>query len=64
MLTGFPWALPGHVWIGAPQMQLAALTGQYGLTLVTLLVAALPVLLPVGPGRSLGAGLAVAAVAG
>ncbi|ANB35597.1 apolipoprotein N-acyltransferase [Rhodovulum sulfidophilum] len=64
VLTGFPWALPGHVWIGAPQMQLAALTGQYGLTLVTLLVAALPVLLPVGPGRSLGAGLAVAAVAG
>ncbi|MCO8145029.1 apolipoprotein N-acyltransferase [Rhodovulum tesquicola] len=64
VLTGFPWALPGHVWIGAPQMQLAALVGQYGLTLFTTLVVALPLLLPLGPGRSAGAVLAALMVTG
>ncbi|WP_083626833.1 apolipoprotein N-acyltransferase [Rhodovulum sp. ES.010] len=55
VLTGFPWALPGHIWIGTPHMQLAAVTGQYGLTLVTTLAAALPLALPFGPGRAAGA---------
>ncbi len=41
VLTGFPWALPGHVWIGQPPAQLAALVGANGLTLFTLLAAAL-----------------------
>lgn len=41
VLTGFPWALVGYIWIGAPQMQLAALFGPHGLTLATLLAAAL-----------------------
>jgi len=59
VFTGFPWALPGHVWIGTPPAQLAAVFGQYGLTLMTLLAAALPVILPVGPGRAAGVGLAV-----
>ncbi len=41
VLTGFPWALPGHVWIGHAPAQMAALGGANGLTLFTLLVAAL-----------------------
>ena len=41
VLTGFPWALPGHIWIGAPQGQAAALVGAQGLTLATLVLAAL-----------------------
>jgi apolipoprotein N-acyltransferase len=45
ILTGFPWAMAGHVWIGSPLDQLAALVGPSGLTLLTLLAAALPVAL-------------------
>jgi apolipoprotein N-acyltransferase len=45
ILTGFPWAMAGHVWIGSPVDQLAALLGPSGLTLLTLLAAALPVAL-------------------
>ncbi len=41
VLTGFPWALPGHVWIGHAPAQMAALVGANGLTLFTLVVAAL-----------------------
>lgn len=44
VLTGFPWAMLGHVWIGTPLDQLAAVIGPSGLTFVTLLAAALPVL--------------------
>ncbi|WP_132950399.1 apolipoprotein N-acyltransferase [Rhodovulum bhavnagarense] len=55
VLTGFPWALPGHIWIGTAPMQIAALGGQYGLTLMTTLAVALAVILPIGPGRALGA---------
>ncbi|MEY4697771.1 MAG: apolipoprotein N-acyltransferase, partial [Pseudomonadota bacterium] len=39
VLTGFPWALIGHVWIGHPPAQLAALAGPAGLTLMTALAA-------------------------
>jgi apolipoprotein N-acyltransferase len=40
---GFPWLLPGYVWAaGEPISQLASLMGIYGLTLLTLLVAAAP----------------------
>ncbi|WP_252945526.1 apolipoprotein N-acyltransferase [Oceanicola sp. 502str15] len=41
--TGFPWALIGHIWVGHPQMHLAALGGPHLLTLFTTLVAAIPV---------------------
>ncbi|MDR0809705.1 MAG: apolipoprotein N-acyltransferase, partial [Gemmobacter sp.] len=45
VLTGFPWALPGHIWIDLPVAQAAAWIGANGLTLLTLLMAALPVVL-------------------
>lgn len=32
VFTGFPWALIGHIWIGTPVMQFAALAGPVGLT--------------------------------
>jgi apolipoprotein N-acyltransferase len=41
VLTGFPWALIGHAWIGTPVEQLAALGGAHGLTLLMLGLAAL-----------------------
>ncbi|SDK95656.1 apolipoprotein N-acyltransferase [Aliiruegeria lutimaris] len=44
LFTGFPWVLIGHIWIGAPQMQFAALAGAHGLTLFTLIAAAMPAL--------------------
>jgi apolipoprotein N-acyltransferase len=44
VFTGFPWAMIGHVWIGTPVDQLAAVLGPNGLTLLTLLAAAPPVL--------------------
>jgi apolipoprotein N-acyltransferase len=45
ILTGFPWAMVGHVWIGTPVDQLAAVLGPSGLTLLTLGAAVLPVVL-------------------
>lgn len=45
-LTGFPWNLIGYAWaFSPPMMQLAALAGVYGLSLVTLIVAAMPAVL-------------------
>ncbi len=41
VLTGFPWALLGYVWIEAPALAAAAIMGPYGLTLATALLAAL-----------------------
>lgn len=43
IFTGFPWALPGHIWIPHAPGQLAALIGAGGLTLLTLAIAVLPV---------------------
>lgn len=40
ILTGFPWALPGHVWISTPVAQLGAWVGPTGLTLGILMLAA------------------------
>ncbi len=47
LFTGFPWNLPGYMWQHVlPVMQTAAVTGIYGLTLLTLIWAALPVFWP------------------
>ncbi len=43
LLTGFPWALPGYIWTETVLAQLAAWIGPYGLTTLTLTLAALPV---------------------
>jgi apolipoprotein N-acyltransferase len=43
LLTGFPWNLPGETWkAGSAPSQAASLIGAYGLTLVTLAIAAAP----------------------
>jgi apolipoprotein N-acyltransferase len=43
ILSGFPWILPGYVWTpGEPVSQMASLAGIYGLTLITLVIAAAP----------------------
>jgi apolipoprotein N-acyltransferase len=44
VLTGFPWALIGHIWADTPMAQLVAVLGPNGLSLLTTLVAALPVM--------------------
>lgn len=58
VLTGFPWALPGHVWVGTPVAQGAALLGAVALTGFTMVVAAL-----LARGRVWPGGAAVALVA-
>ncbi|MFQ6017507.1 MAG: apolipoprotein N-acyltransferase [Kiloniellaceae bacterium] len=46
VLTGFPWNLTGTVWSFSPAMlQLAAVAGVWGLSLVTVLAAAAPAVL-------------------
>ncbi|MBT3306148.1 MAG: apolipoprotein N-acyltransferase [Alphaproteobacteria bacterium] len=43
VLTGFPWNLIGTVWTASDAiMQMAAITGVYGLSLLTLIVASIP----------------------
>ena len=41
VLTGFPWALVGHIWVGHAPAQVVALIGPSGLTLLTLLAGGL-----------------------
>lgn len=41
VLTGFPWALPAYVWADTWLLALAAYIGPYGLTAITLVLAAL-----------------------
>ncbi len=63
IFTGFPWDLIGYVWtVSDAMLQLAAVTGIYGLSLVTVAAAAMPAVLAAArpPHR---ARLAVAAVA-
>lgn len=63
VLTGFPWNLIGTVWAGWPAlMQPAALVGLYGLSLLTVLVAALPAASASARGAARGSGLFAAAV--
>lgn len=42
LFTGFPWAMPGHIWIGTPVGQAAALWGANWLTLITMAAVATP----------------------
>ncbi len=45
VLTGFPWNLAGHAWgFAEAPLQLAAAAGVHGLSLITVLIAALPAL--------------------
>jgi len=60
VFTGFPWAMLGHALIGTPVMQLAAVTGASGLSLLLVVVAILPVLGHRWPIRAAGAGLSIA----
>ena len=46
LFTGFPWNLTGTAWVGIDAVtQLAAITAVYGLSFVTVLVAAMPAVL-------------------
>ena len=36
VLSGFPWAHPGHIWLGGQMMVLSAWLGPHGLTVLTL----------------------------
>ena len=61
ILTGFPWALVGYVWVDTPLYQAAAWVGPYGMTLLSILCAATIARGRVWVGMPLLAGLAVAA---
>jgi len=53
MFTGFPWNLIGYAWTASDAMlQSTAVTGIYGLSLLTVALAAMPALLA-GPARAL-----------
>lgn len=58
VLTGFPWALIGHIWIETPVAQLSAYLGPSGLSLLTALLAA-----GLALRRPLAVGLAAASLA-
>lgn len=46
VLTGFPWDLPGETWrAGSAPSQMASVVGAYGLTWITVAIAAAPALL-------------------
>ena len=60
LFGGFPWALAGHVWIGTPVAQLAALTGALGLSLLTVVA---PAVVLLGARPTARAALAAGAVA-
>jgi apolipoprotein N-acyltransferase len=68
VLTGLPWDLPGETWrAGSAPSQAAALVGAYGLTWVTLAIAAAPAVLAQESGwrsRATALGLAALALAG
>ncbi len=61
VLTGFPWAQPGHVWIDTPVLQSAGYTGSLGLTVILLLAAVSVWCIASGRWVSGGAGLALIA---
>ncbi|MFT4934862.1 MAG: apolipoprotein N-acyltransferase [Pseudoalteromonas distincta] len=63
VFTGFPWNLPGEAWrAGGAPSQAAALVGAYGLTWITVALAASPAALP-GLARRQAVAIGGAAVA-
>lgn len=62
ILTGFPWALHGHILLNTPLEQLAALIGGYGLSFLVLAAAALPVAAPRAGAVGLIVAIGLAAV--
>lgn len=62
VLTGFPWALVGHIWIDTPVVHMAALVGHHGLTLLAL-AAATGLVLLVSPTRRWWGAASLAAIA-
>jgi apolipoprotein N-acyltransferase len=64
ILTGFPWNLPGETWrAGSAVSQFAAVVGAYGLTWITLAIAAAPAVWRDGRRGRIVVGAAVAALA-
>ncbi len=63
IFTGFPWALPGYIWVETPVMQIASWAGPYGTTLITLLITGLP-LVALARRQAIPAVAALAAFAG
>ncbi|MGR4862582.1 apolipoprotein N-acyltransferase [Caulobacter sp. LARHSG274] len=64
VLTGFPWNLPGETWrAGSAPSQAAALVGAYGLTWITLAIAAAPAVWREGRRGRWMVGGAIAALA-
>jgi apolipoprotein N-acyltransferase len=61
ILTGFPWNLPGETWrAGSAVSQFAAVVGAYGLTWITLAVAAAPAVWRDGRRGRIAVGAALA----
>ena len=65
ILTGFPWNLPGETWrAGSAVSQFAGVVGAYGLTWVTLAIAAAPAVWRDGRRGRIAVGAAAVALAG
>ncbi|WP_297514722.1 apolipoprotein N-acyltransferase [uncultured Caulobacter sp.] len=64
ILTGFPWNLPGETWrAGSWPSQAAALVGAYGLTWITVAIAAAPAVWREGRAGKIALGAAAAGLA-
>jgi apolipoprotein N-acyltransferase len=64
ILTGFPWNLPGETWrAGSAVSQFASVVGAYGLTWITLAIAAAPAVWRDGRRGRIAVGAAVAVLA-
>ena len=64
ILTGFPWNLPGETWrAGSAVSQFAAVVGAYGLTWITLAIAAAPAVWRDGKRGRILVGVAIGGLA-